>query len=345
MIVGTEESIKKYFPTRWTKKEIVFFIGKSRFEIDSTSLNKNINIPIRDFVFRGGKRLRPILFLTCIELFGFDYRKYFDFAAFIELIHNGTLVLDDIEDGGVLRRGKPTCHIKFGIDTATNVGASLHFLPLKIILSKREKLDEEMELKIWRIVTEELINVSFGQGLDIYWHKNKFQDEISVTRYLEMVRLKTGSLMRLSVRLACVLAGKDGKTTALFEEFAESLGMAFQIIDDSLDLGSPGDKFGKAYGNDITEGKISLPVIYTLKNLGEEKKKRLIEVLRKHTRDRMQLKEAISLIKESGSVRKSVKFANRLVDDAWHKLENGWGKKNNLNKLHELTYFIVKRNY
>lgn len=344
MILGTEASIQKYFPTKWSCTNISYFTGKKRFEIDCTSLNKNLNIPIRDFVLRGGKRLRPVLFLTCLEAFGLNYKKYFDFAAIIELLHNGTLILDDIEDNGILRRGLPTCHLKFGIDTATNVGMSLHLLPLKILLAKRKELGEKKELKIWQIVTEELINVSFGQGLDIYWHKNKSLDNISVNRYLEMVRLKTGSLMRMSVRLACVLADQDEKNIKMFKKFAETIGMAFQIIDDALDLTSPEDKFGKAYGNDITEGKLSLPVIFSLKKIDGKKKDRLIEILRKHTRDRKLTKEAIAIIKETGSVKKSIRFANKLVDDAWCKLRKGWGK-NNLDNLQELTYFMVKRNY
>ncbi len=344
MILGTENSIKKIFPSKWTKANISFFTNTPKFEIDSVSLDRNLNIPVRDFVLRGGKRIRPVLFLTCLELFGLDYTKYFDFAAIIELLHNGTLVLDDIEDNGILRRGLPTCHIKFGLDTATNVGVSLHLLPLIVLLKKKKQLDSKKELKIWQFITEELTNVSFGQALDIYWHKNKSQDEISVNKYLEMVRLKTGSLMRLSIRLACVLADKDERTTSIFTEFAQNLGIAFQIIDDSLDIIPPDDKFGKSYGNDITEGKLSLPVIFTLKKVNKNKKDQLVKILSKHTRDRRLLKKAIAIVKESGSVKKSIKFANKLVDDAWCKLKDEWGV-NNLDKLQELTFFVIKRNY
>lgn len=152
MILGTERGLRKLFPPRWSKDEIIYFMGKPRFDLDIDTMNQNLNLPIRDFILRGGKRLRPILFLTCLEIFGLNYRKYYDFAALIELIHNGTLVLDDIEDRGLLRRGKPTCHIKFGIDTATNVGASLHILPLKIILSNHKELTVQQQLKIWQIV-------------------------------------------------------------------------------------------------------------------------------------------------------------------------------------------------
>ena len=97
MILGTEESIKKHFPKRWTRDDLEQFISPT-YEIDLGSLNGGLDEPIVDFIFRGGKRLRPVLFLTCLDVFGLDYRKYYDYAAFVELVHNGTLVLDDIED-------------------------------------------------------------------------------------------------------------------------------------------------------------------------------------------------------------------------------------------------------
>ncbi|MBI1863871.1 polyprenyl synthetase family protein [Candidatus Woesebacteria bacterium] len=350
LLINIDLTIEKFFPKKWKEKNFSFFIGEPKFEIDSKTLNKNLNDPIRDFVLRGGKRIRPLIFLTCIDFFGLNYKNYLDFAAIIELLHNGTLVLDDIEDNAALRRGKPTCHKKFGLDTATNTGVSLHLLPLKILLSKRKTLPPAKELAIWQIIMEELINVSFGQALDIYWHKNKSADEVNLKRYLEMVRLKTGSLMRMSTRLACVIAGEGEKIQKIFKDFGESIGVAFQIIDDCLDLAPPDEKFGKSVGNDITEGKLSLPVIYALrilKNQNEFKKReRLIQILSKHTRDRKLIHEAIDLIKGSGAIRKSVKFANKLIDKTWLKLEEKLDRKNGkLDSLQELSYFLVKRNF
>jgi geranylgeranyl diphosphate synthase type I len=339
-----EDALKKYFPKSWGKKHVRLFLGQPKYSVDTKALDDKLNSPIRDFVLRGGKRIRPVLFLTCLKLFGVNWRKYLDLAVLIELVHNGTLVLDDVEDNGRLRRGKPACHLKFGLDTAVNAGFSLNFLPLKLLLNKGKLLTDSQRLHIWKIYAEEMINVSFGQGLDIYWHKSS-PNGVSVNEYLEMVRLKTGSLMRMSLRMACAIANKNGKIESSFKEFAENIGMAFQIRDDALDLNSKDKKFGKTYGNDITEGKISLPVVFTLKSVGKKKRDRLIAILAKHSKDRRLIKEAIKIIEGSNSIEKSMRMAKKLIDEAWEGLENNWKDRESLEKLRELTYFFVERNY
>lgn len=339
-----EEIIKKYFPKRWTRADVSFFLDKPRYVLDMNAVNENLNAPIRDFVIKGGKRLRPVLFLTCLDLFGKNYKKYIDFALIVELIHSGTLVLDDIEDEGELRRGQPASHKKFGLDTAVNVGFSLHVLPLKIIFKKHKELNGEQQLRIWQICTEEMVNVAFGQSIDIYWHKNS-ANNVSVNKYLEMARLKTGSLMRMALRMACAIAKRDGKTEASFKDFGELIGMAFQIRDDSLDLLSYNSEFGKVYGNDITEGKMSLPVVFALRDVSRKKRERLVGILKAHSRNARLLKEAREIIRESGSVDKSMAFANKMIDEAWENLENSFNEGDKLEKLKELTYFFVKRDY
>ena len=175
------------------------------------------------------------------------------------------------------------------------------------------------------IYCEEMINVHFGQSLDIDWHKNP-KSNINISEYMEMCRLKTGSLARMSIRFACVLANKSRKIEKAYGKFAESVGIAFQIKDDILDL--TGDKkFGKSFGNDITEGKFSLPVIFALKNLEKDKKENLLKILKLHTRNIREIKEAIKIIKESKAVEKSMNYADRLGALAWNELERYIPKK------------------
>jgi geranylgeranyl diphosphate synthase type I len=344
IVLQIEKRIKHYFPSRWTRKDIEFFLQNEQLDLDITALQKNLNIPIRDFVLRGGKRLRPYLFLTCMELFHYDASKYLDFAALIELLHNGTLVLDDIEDKATLRRGELTCHKKFGLDTAVNVGASLHLLPLKILFSKRKDISVEKELRIWETVADELINVSFGQALDIYWHKNGSADDVSIKKYLGMVSLKTGSLMRMSTRLACILSDQDPKIEKIFTKLGETVGIAFQIIDDALDLNLPNGKFGKSYGNDITEGKLSMPVVFALRELKGEKRERLLYILRRHTKNKKLIREALSLIAETKALKRAKRYASKLVDESWREIEKSM-KGYNIEGLQDLVYFLIKRDF
>ena len=245
-----------------------------------------------------------------------------------------------------MRRGKPTLHLKYGLDIATNTGASLHLLPLKILIKSLDKMSPEAKSAVWDVVVQELVNVSFGQALDIYWHTHKTPIDISLNKYLEMVSLKTGSLMRMSVALACVVSDKDDvKRLNVYRDFAQDLGIAFQIIDDCLDLDPPDSNFGKSYGNDITEGKLSLPVVYCLKNPANKDRDRLNEILGKHTRSKKLIDEAISIIMGTSSIAKARKFAEELIDNAFCKLEKRAGTNHRLDGLQELTYLLIKRSY
>lgn len=341
MIQQIEKAIGRHFPKRWNAKNVERFIGKSRFQIDVNALNGNFNEPARDFIFRGGKRWRPVLFLLTLKLFGKKYENYLDVASAIELAHNATLIIDDIEDSASLRRGKPTCHKIFGVDTAVNSGVLLHLLPLNILFESN--LTEEKRMRIYRIYADEIINVYFGQTIDISWHK-KFPKNIGVEKYTEMCRLKTGGLVRMALRMACVLAGKSVKTEKKFAKFGELLGIAFQIKDDVLDL-TADRKFGKSYGNDITEGKISLPVVLAIKNLNPAGKKRLIKILGLRARNKKLISEAIRLIKKSGAIEKSLKYADELAEESWKNIEKNIPEGSDKEKFKEMTYFSVKRNH
>jgi len=341
---SVEQKLGEYLPEGWGRRDVLFYLHHNKYKVDLDALNKNLRDPSRDFLLRGGKRIRPTLFLACIELFGSNPREYLDYAAAIEMIHNGTLILDDIEDKAELRRGKPASHKKYGLDTATNVGMGLHILPLNIILSSKNKITSYQKERVMRIYTEELTNVSFGQALDIYWHKHH-PENVSLEEYLEMVRLKTGSLMRMSTRLACALTNRTPDTEELFKDLAENLGIAFQIIDDCLDLDPPSEKFGKSFGNDITEGKLSLPVIKALGSISKSERETLSGILHRHTRNKKYISEAIKIIKDSGAVDDSRKFAKEIAISSWKEMEHKWARRNNLKNLRELALFFVEREY
>ena len=335
--------VDTFFPAKWTKEDVEKFIKNGKYPVDIEALNKNLNLPVRTFLKSGGKRVRPKLFFTCLRLFGKNYKNYINYALFLELVHNGTLILDDIEDRSVLRRNQPTCHIKYGLDTAVNTGASLYVIPLNFIFDNN-KLSSDTKLRLLNIYTEEISNLCFGQALDIYWHKC-IDCRVGKSKYLEMVRLKTGSLMRMSTRFACALAGESKTIENYFSYFAETVGMAFQIRDDTLDLARYDSKFGKAYGNDITEGKISLPVVIALGKLSKDKFSRLRMILSNHTRDKKLIKEAVDLVKDCGALDESLVIAEKIIKDAWDLLESVWRDGKELEDLRDLTNFFITRKY
>jgi geranylgeranyl pyrophosphate synthase len=335
-----EKIIAKYFSSNWKKDDVAFWIGKEKFEIDYSTINKNLNNPVRNFILRKGKRWRPVLFLTTLRLFGVDWKKHLDVAFALELAHNATLVIDDIEDNAELRRGKPTLHKIFGTDIAVNTGSVMYFLPLKILLEKKN-INEKQRLDVLQIYIEEMINVHFGQTMDISWHNNPHQ--IKIDKYLEMTRLKTGALIRMAERMSCILSSKE-KLEKDIVNFSEIAGIAFQIKDDCLEFTSSEKIFGKSYGNDIMEGKISLPIIFALQNSSQKDKEKLLGILTKHTHSKKLLKQAMNIVKKSGSVEKSLKYAEELIESSWEKIEKKIPQNSkNLEDFKELTYSLIKR--
>jgi octaprenyl-diphosphate synthase len=190
----------------------------------------------------------------------------------VEIAHNGSLIVDDIEDGAVQRRGEEAEHIKFGMDLALNAGNLMYFLPARVI--DTASFSDAQRLLLHRFYVEDMVRLHFGQGLDILWHRDH-ESIPGVEQYREMCRLKTGGLSRLAARAAVIAVGGDERTADRLGRIAEEFGACFQIIDDVKNLG-PGVP-GKERGDDIIEGKKSLPIILYL-NRHREHKPRIREL-------------------------------------------------------------------
>lgn len=221
-------------------------------------LVKNLTSPGRDLVSRGGKRWRPLyMTLVCEALGGGD--AALPLTPLVEFPHNGSLIHDDIEDGADERRGAPAVHIAYGTDVAINSGCFLYFLPLACL----DDWDAPAVKKvgIYRTWGEHLRRIHLGQAMDISWHRN-FSSVPSIADYELMCRLKTGVLARLAAMLGALVADADAESAARVGKTAEDLGVGFQIMDDvkNLTTGNP----GKKRGDDIVEGKKSLPIILYL---------------------------------------------------------------------------------
>jgi len=343
-IQNVEEVLEKYFPAVWSTEDITQLISEPRFERDEEAINSVINNPIREFVFRGGKRLRPVLFLMLVEGFGLDPKKYHQLVLLIELVHNGTLVIDDIQDDSLLRRGKPTLHKSLAMDIATNTGVAMHLLPLITLNQQSTDLSDQQRLRIFEVYSQEATRVYFGQAIDIHWHR-RADGGVSVNQYLEMTRLKTGALIRVSARLACIIAEQSPAVEENLQLLAESAGIAFQIRDDVLDITADQEKFGKAFGNDITEGKISLPVILALEKLSAPKRQRLLDILKQHTRDTDVIAEAHQLIVETGATKQALAQASQLLDQAWEQARDSVPAGKCRQSLQELIESFIQRDH
>ena len=336
-----DAAIKRYVPERMSEPELERLFGKARYRYDAKAAQRALAEPIWDFLGRGGKRWRPAIFLLVAEAFGL--RGCEDFCIVPELAHEGSIVIDDVEDAGEVRRGKPALHKVFGVDVAVNAGNFLYFVPLLAFLRHEGKVAPERLLRAYRVYAEEMTAIHYGQATDIAWHKGwGLPDE---ERYLQMCALKTGTLARLAARLAVALAGGSAKQEEAIGRFAESLGIAFQIRDDVLSASPEHARFakGKGYGDDVTEGKRSLVVLHALERAMPEERKRLLEILGSGTRERAVIDEAFSIFRRNGAQQSAMEVAERLVREAWEAADAALPEGRAKGLLRELAEFAMKR--
>jgi len=340
-----DKLIEKYLPRKATKKWLEFTFGKPRYFYSQKAAQEVLIRPIYEFLDRGGKRWRPTLFLLITEAVGGDVRKVKDFLIIPELAHDGSIITDDVEDQGELRRGKPCLHRVFGVDVAVNAGNFLYFLPLLTLIKAKNKFKPKVLAKAYKIYAQDMINIHLGQGTDIYWHKGKVK-KINQKEYLQMCAFKTGCLSRLAAKMAVVLSGESDKLAKNIGKMAEAIGVAFQIQDDILDLALEGKerkKFGKSFGNDIKEGKRTLIVIHALKKASSKDKKRLLEILNKHTNNLKERNEAIEIIKRYGSIDYARKVARKIVRGSWQDAEKLLPDSKAKAKLEEFINYLIER--
>ena len=338
-----DESICKIAPKKITEEYLEKYTNNNFYKYDKEALEKAMLMPMKELLERGGKRWRPYLYLLLLECFGLnkqEIKKYIDFTAIIEIIHNGTLLVDDIEDNAKLRRGKLCVHKIYGEDIAINTGSIMYFLPMKLI--KEMELSEQQKSRICETYYDEMSNLSFGQAMDIYWHKNNKIPEKE--EYMQMCLCKTGALASIAARFACIIAGKTKTDEILFGNAIGHLGIGFQIQDDILDIISKNENdFGKAYGNDITEGKKTLMVIHACQRANPKDRENLIFILSAHTRDTSKINEAIEIIKKYNSVEFASKEAEKIVKNSWREIECFLDDKKPKQELKDFFNYLIKR--
>lgn len=340
-----DKTIEKYIPRVFSENSAVFRSNPPNYAYNLEPIDKAIADPIWEFLERGGKRWRPALFLLICEVLGKNSNDFLDFAIIPEVIHNGTLMVDDIEDGSEFRRGKPSTYKIYGLDIAINAGNAMYYLPLLPLIEKRKQMSPMKACRIYEIYTQEMINLSLGQAMDIAWHSGLANaNNLDERAYMQMCAYKTGTLARMSAKIASVLADADDDLVHSLGCLAESIGIAFQMRDDVLDLtGAEFEKKKGGRGQDITEGKRTLIVIQTLKVANTKDKKRLIEILDKHTSNQKLRDEAINIMTRYGSIEHAKKFAEKMVKDSWRPVQELLPDTDGRKNLKSFTEFLIER--
>jgi len=344
-VAAIDKAIEKYIPRKFGKDAVVFRLSQPRYSYNLEALNKAIAEPIWEFLDRGGKRWRPSLFLLICEALGKNPEDFLEYATIPEVIHNGTLMVDDIEDQSEMRRGKPCTYKLFGLDIAINSGNAMYYLPLLPLIKNRGKIPANILNKAYEVYVQEMINISFGQAMDIAWHKGLADaDGIDEQDYLQMCAYKTGTLARIAAKLAAVLSEADDELTEKLGHFAEAVGVVFQIQDDVLDL--TGKEFTEkkgARGMDISEGKRTLMVIHTLQKAAPRDSNRLKEILNLHT-DKQELRdEAIAIMEKYKAIEYAKEYARKIVKESWNNVDKLLSASSAKEKLRAFAYYLIER--
>lgn len=239
--------------------------------IDNDTIRQRTLIEAMNYSLEaGGKRIRPVLVYAFCEACGGDYKKVTAPACAIEMIHTFSLIHDDLPamDNDDFRRGKPSCHKRFGEAEAILAGDALSILPFEIIANDNE-LSADEKVKIISVLANASGKSGMvgGQMIDI---ENERLSDVDEENLRNMYKGKTGALIMASCVMGCIGAGTDDFHIKKAEEYAYKLGLAFQIIDDILDVTSSSDILGKPVGSDEQENKTTFVTLY-----GVEKAKKI----------------------------------------------------------------------
>ena len=230
-------------------------------EVDATIARRlDSGVPLvgqvaRYIIASGGKRLRPVLLLLTCGALGCTSAQRFNLAAVVEFIHTATLLHDDVVDESTLRRGKSTANEVFGNPASVLVGDFLYSRAFQMMV-------ETGSMRVMQILADATNVIAEGEVLQLMNIRDAALDEAA---YLRVIRSKTAKLFEASCRLAAVLAGSPPEVEAACAEYGQSLGTAFQIIDDVLDYEGDAAELGKNLGDDLREGKVTLPLIVAMR--------------------------------------------------------------------------------
>jgi len=208
----------------------------------------------------GGKRLRPLSVLLAARACGYDGEQHVEAAAIIEFIHTATLLHDDVVDGSGLRRGRDTANQVFGNQASVLVGDYLYSRAFQMMVDLGD-------MRIQGVMADATNTIAMGEVLQLM---NTGDPDTSEERYLEVIYRKTAKLFEAGAQMAAILAGAGTATERAMVAYGRHLGTAFQLVDDALDYAADREELGKNLGDDLAEGKPTLPLIYALSRAAPE---------------------------------------------------------------------------
>lgn len=282
-----------------------------------------------------GKRLRPLLVLLSAKACGGKFNQVYNAAMAVEMLHNFTLVHDDIMDNADLRRGRPTLHTKYNLNTAILAGDSLLSVAYEYLL----KDCKNNVKKVLASFTNGLIEVCEGQSLDTDF---EMRPSVSIDEYITMIKQKTAVMLKMCCEIGALLVNAKSNDIKRLSDYGLNIGIAFQIQDDLLDIVGVEEKFGKKVGGDLIEGKKTFLFLKALEKSKGKNKDALLKVIKKKGINPFEVNRYKSIYEELGVIEDAKKeiliYTNKALNSI-NKISN----KKNINIFHWLADSLIRR--
>jgi len=317
--------LQEFLPAAIGEESLRNFIGPPAWKYEPSAYTEMVSRPVWDLVSRKGKRWRPLFGILLLHALGVDPDPYEPLLSVLtELSHTGSLIIDDIEDSSLLRRGEECIHLRYGQDLAINAANTVYFLPTLLIF-KHPLLSEKQKLEVQEITMKQFVRAHFGQALDLYWSRlndtstlDAWLNDSIGPKILQMYALKTAAQVEGIAETAAVIAKAGPALRRACVDFARALGVAFQIVDD-IHAFSRSGKWRKTSGEDVIGGKLTYVLVKALETLDEPRKGRLKSIIAQASLrgDPDCIAEAMSLVRRSSALEGCREEARALIDQKW----------------------------
>lgn len=328
MAARIDRHIEAFIPKKIDNARLSNYLGGPIWDYEPKAYKEIFSDPVWDLVSRKGKRWRPIFAILLLDALGKTPQPYEALVSNLaELAHSGSLIIDDIQDNSLIRRGEECIHIKYGEDVAISAANSLYFLAFHLLFD-HPYLTKMQQLEIHEIIVRHFTRAHFGQALDLYWTRNltkanlqEWMNDSLESKIFQMYELKTSSPIEGLAEAATVIAQTTDPVRKACLDFARSLGIAFQIIDDVNNF-SESSRWKKNQGEDLSEGKITYVILNALKGLNSSSQDRLAGILTdKSDGESASIAEGVNLVRQSGALEECRKQAAEFIEPGWRNLE------------------------
>lgn len=281
----------------------------------------------------GGKRIRPMLLLLSAKLCGYAGDRHVPLASVIEFIHTATLLHDDVVDSATLRRGNASANEVWGNEASVLVGDFLFSKSFSLMV-------QAGDLRVLKVLSDATTIIAEGEVLQLLCTSDL---DMTLERYIEVVKSKTAVLLSAACEAGAILGNASPEQELALRDFGMDLGIAFQLMDDTLDYTASEEQFGKEIGHDLEEGKITLPLIHTLRNCTDEERDVITAVVEKEVLEPGDFEAVFTLVHRYGGIQYTTEVAGEYISRCKEHL-NAFPDSTEKSALIDIADYVISRN-